>query len=257
MPYTISHVAAVVPFSRLLARFRMLSAVVIGSMVPDFGYLLPKYPPRFETHSAIALVTFCLPMGMLLYWVFQWLMKTPLLSVLPDQAYARWQPYAAPASMASLRQWVLAACGVLLGAAVHLVWDAFTHEESRGTRMFPELADPLFVHGHLVTGASILQELSSLVGLLIVLGAIAYALRDSGHAAVLPRVLSHLERRTWVLVFAVVTLGLCVEFTILEQPPHHFHLIWIGIVAIALLRALALAALLVSLLMQVYLRTKR
>jgi hypothetical protein len=236
MPYTLSHVAAVVPFSRLLARFRMLSAVVIGSMVPDFGYLLPKYPPRFETHSAIALVTFCLPMGMLLYWVFQWLMKTPLLSVLPDQAYARWQPYAAPASMASLRQWVLAA---------------------RGTRMFPELADPLFVHGHLVTGASILQELSSLFGLLIVLGAIAYALRDSGHAAVLPRVLSHLERRTWVLVFAVVTLGLCVEFTILEQPPHHFHLIWIGIVAIALLRALALAALLVSLLMQVYLRTKR
>jgi hypothetical protein len=257
MPYTISHVAAVVPFSRLLARFRMLSAVVIGSMVPDFGYLLPKYPPRFETHSAIALVTFCLPMGMLLYWVFQRLMKAPLLSVLPDQAYARWQPYAAPASMASLRQWVLAACGVLLGAGVHLVWDAFTHEESRGARMFPELADPLFVHGHLVTGAYILQGLSSLVGLLIVLGAIAYALRGSGHSTVVPRVLRHLERQTWVLVFAVVTLGLCVEFTILEQPPRHFHLIWIGIVAIALLRALALAALLVSLLMQVYLRTKR
>jgi Domain of unknown function (DUF4184) len=257
MPYTLSHVAAVVPFSRLLARLRLLSAVVIGSMVPDFGYLLPKYPPRFETHSAVALVTFCLPIGMLSYWIFQRLMKSPLLSVLPDQAYMRWQPYAAPASFASLRQWVLAACGVLLGAVVHLVWDAFTHEESRGVRMFPELADQMFVHGHFLTGARILQGLSSLLGLLIVLGAIAYALRGSGHRAVVPRVLSGLERKVWVLVFTLVTLGLCVGFIMLEQSHDYSHFILVGVLAIALLRALVLAALLVSLLMQVYLRSKR
>jgi hypothetical protein len=257
MPYTLSHVAAMVPCSRLLARLRVLSAVVIGSMVPDFGYLLPKDPPRFETHSAVALLTFCLPMGMLSFWIFQRLMKTPLLSVLPDQAYMRWQPYAAPASLRSLWQWVLAAGGVLLGAAVHLVWDAFTHEESRGTRMFPELTDPLFVHGHLVTGAHILQELSSLVGILIVVGSIVYALRDRGHSAVAPRMLSRLERQVWVFLFGGVTLGLCVVFTILEQPPHHFHFIWVDIIAIALLRALVVATLLVSALMQAYLRTKR
>src|SRR5580658_7810910 len=148
MPYTISHVAVVVPFARLLARLRVLSAVVIGSMVPDFRYLLPDHPSRVETHSAVALVTFCLPVGMLTYWFFQRVMKTPLLSVLPDQAYMRWEPYAAPASLASLWQWVLAACGVLVGAVVHLVWDAFTHEESRGARMVPELSDPMLVHGH-------------------------------------------------------------------------------------------------------------
>jgi hypothetical protein len=257
MPYTLSHVAAMVPCSRLLARLRVLSAVVIGSMVPDFGYLLPKDPPRLETHSAVALLTFCLPMGMLSFWVFQRLMKTPLLSVLPDQAYMRWQPYAAPASLRSLRQWVLAAGGVLLGAGVHLVWDAFTHEESRGTRMFPELADPMFVHGHVVTGAHLLQELSSLFGVLIVAGAIVYALRDSGHSAVAPRVLSRPQRQAWVLVFTLITLGLCVGFIVLEQTHNYFHFIFVGVVAIALLRALVLAALVVSLLMQAYLRSKR
>jgi hypothetical protein len=159
--------------------------------------------------------------------------------------------------LGSLRQWVVAACGVLVGAVVHLVWDAFTHEESRGVRMFPELADSMFVHGHVVTGARILQGLSSLFGLLIVVGAIAYALRDSGHSAVVPRVLSHPERQIWVLVFAFVTLGLCVGFTILEQSPSYFHFIFVGVVAIALLRALVLAALFVSLLMQAYLRSKR
>jgi hypothetical protein len=257
MPYTISHVAAVVPFARLLARLRVLSAVVIGSMVPDFGYLLPKYPPRFATHSAVALATFCLPLGLLSYWIFQRLMKTPLLSVLPDQAYMRWQPYAAPASVASLRQWLVAAGGVLVGAVVHLVWDAFTHEESRGARMVPELNDPIFVHGHIVTGARILQDLSSLFGLLIVMGTIAYAWRDSGHLAVVPRVLSDLERRIWVLVFAIATLGFCLVFNSLEQAHRYFRFLWMSDLAIALLRALVLAALCVSLMMQARLRFKR
>ena len=109
MPYTISHVAVAVPVARLLARMQVLSAVVIGSMVPDFGYFLPWDMPRFVTHSLMALVTFSLPVGLLSYWIFQRLMKTPLMSVLHDQAYMRWLPYAAPASWRSLQQWLLAA----------------------------------------------------------------------------------------------------------------------------------------------------
>ena len=70
MPFTISHAAAVLPFSRLLARWQLLSAVVIGAMVPDFGLFFPWRMPRFETHSAAALFTFCLSVGMAIYWVF-------------------------------------------------------------------------------------------------------------------------------------------------------------------------------------------
>jgi hypothetical protein len=260
MPYTISHVAVVVPFSRLLARMRVLSAVVIGSMVPDFGYFLPTRPARFETHSLLALVTFCLPVGLLSYWIFQRLMKTPLVSVLPDQVYARWRPYSAPASWGSLRQWLLAVCGVLGGAVVHLAWDAFTHEGARGVRMVPELADPMLeVHDHLVTGATLLQGLSSLLGLVMVIGAIVYALRGGGHSVVEPRTLRRVERRSWVLVFVIVTLGLCAGFFVLDRVygnPYHR---WIGIasLAVALLRALVVASIVVSLLLKGYLRAKR
>ena len=41
MPYTMSHAAVVLPFSRLLARWQLLSAAVIGAMVPDFGLFFP------------------------------------------------------------------------------------------------------------------------------------------------------------------------------------------------------------------------
>ncbi len=112
MPYTLSHVAAVAPFSRFVIRWRMLSATVIGSMVPDLGYLFPIPLTRAQTHSAISLMTFSLPVGLISYWVFQCLIKTPLLNVLPDAAYLRWQPYSRPAAVASARQWLLAAGGV-------------------------------------------------------------------------------------------------------------------------------------------------
>src|SRR5450631_1749846 len=123
MPFTISHAAVVLPFSRPLARWRLLSATVIGSMVPDFGFLMPWRPPRVETHTAIALLTFCLPVGLMTFWMFQKFVKTGMMEIVPTATYARWQRFASPADIGSLRQWVAAACGVLAGAFTHLVWD--------------------------------------------------------------------------------------------------------------------------------------
>ena len=181
MPYTISHAAAVLPFSRWLTRLRVLSATVIGSMVPDLGYLMPVHPDRMLTHSALSLFTFSLPLGLLCYWVFQRLMKAPLLSLLPDQAYMRWRPFAAPAALNSPRQWLLAAAGVLAGAVTHLAWDGFTHEGARGMRMIPELDDWVVeVHGHHLIGAGLLQDASSMIGLAIVAATVACALRRHG-----------------------------------------------------------------------------
>ena len=87
MPFTISHAAVVLPFSRLLARWRLLSAVVIGAMVPDFGLFFPWRVHRFETHSAMALLTFCLPVGLVTYWAFQYLVKTPICTSCPTSGF--------------------------------------------------------------------------------------------------------------------------------------------------------------------------
>jgi hypothetical protein len=258
MPYTISHAAAVLPFSRWLARWQVLSATVIGSMVPDLGYLMPTYPPRPLTHSALSLITFSLPFGLLWYWVFQRVMKTPLLALLPDQAYMRWRPFAAPAVLNNSRQWLLAAGGVLVGAITHLTWDGFTHEEARGMRMIPELDEwVITVHGHHMIGAGLLQGGSSVLGLLIVAAILAYALRRGRPQAVVPRALTRTQRRCWVLAFVVVTVVLTLSFDrllsddglpwySLRAHPHNL--------AIALLRGLVLAVLLVSILLKSYLR---
>jgi hypothetical protein len=258
MPYTLSHVAAVLPFSRPLARLRILSATVIGSMVPDFGYLLPLHPPREATHSALSLATFTLPLGLLSYWIFQRWIKVPLFNLLPDPAYLRWRPFAAPAALHSLRQWLLAAAGVLTGAVTHLVWDAFTHEGARGMRMLPELDDWSFeLHGHDLMGARLVQDGSSVLGLALVLVLLVYALRRGATTPVGPRVLDAVQRRNWLLAYAIATVIFTAGFDVLERldgAPWHLTAAHANITAVAFLRGLAAASVGVGLCLGRYLR---
>jgi hypothetical protein len=259
MPFTISHVAAVVPFSRPLARWRLLSATIIGSMVPDFGFLMPWRPARIETHSAIALLTFCLPVGLATFWIFQRMIKTAVMEVLPDHTYSRWRPLAAPADLFSLKQWVLAALGILGGAVTHLVWDAFTHEGARGVRMIPALDDPVVdIAGHRLMGARLLQDGSSLIGLAVVLVVVIYGLRRDSAADEAPvRTLRPRERHLWILTYAVTASLLAGLFLIMRRPSYvfgHSVAFMIGNCAIATLRGFAAALILVSVGLSVRLR---
>jgi hypothetical protein len=261
MPYTISHAAAVLPFSRLLARWQLLSATVIGAMAPDFRVFLPWRLGRVETHSAVSLLTFCLPAGLLTYWIFQVLIKTPVLEVLPEGAYARSRSFAATAKVTSLLQWALAACGVLAGAVTHLVWDAFTHEGARGVRWFPVLEDPIIEIGrrHL-DAVTVLQDLGSLIGLVLVLGLAAYELRPGTERAVPNRLVTRTERRGWVLAYALAALSVSAAFYVgvrWGQSPPHSLFARISAVAIAALRGLAAALVGVSLALDLRLRALR
>jgi hypothetical protein len=261
MPYTISHAAVVLPFSRLLARWQLLSAAVIGAMAPDFRVFLPWRLGRVETHSAMSLLTFCLPAGLLVYWLFQRLIKTPVLEVLPEGAYARWRPFAAQANFGSPRQWALAAGGVLAGALTHLVWDAFTHEGARGVRWFPVLEDPILEFGRRrVDAATMLQDLSSLVGLVLVLGLVAYGLRRGQERAVPNRLVPGIERRWWILAYFLAAVSFSAAFYLgvrWGQAPLHSIVARISGVAIAALRGLAAALFGVSLALGLRLRALR
>jgi hypothetical protein len=260
MPFTISHAAVVLPFSRVLAPWRVLSAAVIGAMVPDFRVFVPWPLARFETHSAISLVTFCLPVGLITYWVFQGLIRTPILEVLPDGPYARWRKFAAAANIASIRQWLLAACAVLAGAVTHLVWDAFTHEGARGVRMFPVLDDPIEFGRRHIDVVYVLQDLSSLFGLVAVLALVAYGLRRGQEQPIADRLVTATERRWWVLAYVITALAISAAFYLharLGDLPWHSIIQRAYEIAIATLRGLAAALIGVSLALDLRLRALR
>lgn len=258
MPFTISHVAAVLPFARFLRRGRVLSAVVIGSMVPDFGWFLPWRLERFETHSAIALFTWSLPVGLATYWIFQTLIKTAVREALPDNAYGRSMPYAPIADVASFKQWLTASVGILAGAVTHLVWDGFTHEGARGVRMIPAIDEWWFtVGGRQLYGPRLLQDVSSLLGLVFVGWLLWRALRAPSPIRVGRRLLPSGERHAWCWIYVLTAVAVSTAdlFLVRSNEPFGLHTGGpVAHVAIAGLRGLAVAVLAVSVVLSLRLR---
>jgi Domain of unknown function (DUF4184) len=262
MPYTISHTAVVLPFARLLARWRLLAAVLIGAMVPDFGVFSPWQFSRIETHSLPALITFCLPVGLATYWTFQFLIKPAMAEILPDAPYSRWQAFAAPESVFSVRQWLLAAFGILAGALSHLLLDGFSHDNGRGVRMFPSLDEPLFDIGRRhVVASRLIQDFGSVVGLVVVFGVIWYGLRPAAQAPLEDRHLRKAERIQWAIGYATAAAILSVVFYLVtrEHYPPGLHSVIASIydTAVAVLRGLAAAVLGVSVALTLRLKLPR
>ena len=260
MPFTISHTAAVLPFARFLKGRALLSAALIGSMVPDFGIFLPWHPPRADTHGLVALVTFCLPVGLVAFWVFQYCIKPAAIAVLPDNHYRIAAAAANPAPIRDLRCWGIAAAGLLLGALTHLAWDAFTHEGARGIRMIPALDElSIAAGGHHLAGQRLLQDVSSLIGLAIIVWWWLRAIRRRGQPDPGIRPLGPALRHRWLWTYAVVAVVVTIVAVAAMRASEPGRLSLGNLtndIAIAALRGLAASLVAVSLALRTRLRSR-
>src|SRR5450631_2612712 len=84
MPFTFSHPAAVLPVHSGFKKWIPLSALVIGSLIPDAAYYLPM-PEHFKQNSHTLLGTFSssLPVGIFVLFIFYWI-AAPAAFLLPS-----------------------------------------------------------------------------------------------------------------------------------------------------------------------------
>ncbi|MGC2636426.1 MAG: DUF4184 family protein [Acidobacteriaceae bacterium] len=127
MPFTLAHPAAAIPFRRTPL---ILSAMVMGCCVPDFPYFLFQSQHSAYGHTIAGLFVLDLPLAIAALWVFHALIKQPLLLFLPAGMRRR-----LTTSVDRFRFWpgkrfLLIVLSVVIGAATHLVCDAFTHSDS-------------------------------------------------------------------------------------------------------------------------------
>jgi hypothetical protein len=208
MPFTVSHVAAVLPLHRWLSRLGLFTAAVIGSMTPDFGIILFHDFTRTRTHSLGGLWRFCLPIGLAVFVITRYLIKPAFVEVVSDGPYARVEAASAANRPLRLLDWCTVALVIVLGAVTHLIWDGFTHEGAPGVRMFPVLDEVgTDIDGHALRFWRLLQYGSSMAGLVAVMIAIGLWLR---HAAKAPRAgplrrrLSPAERLFWSALYLAI-----------------------------------------------------
>ncbi|MER5602376.1 DUF4184 family protein [Streptomyces sp. NPDC002265] len=149
MPFTLSHAAAVLPGLRTdgSGRGPLVPAVLVaGSFAPDMTYYAAGVVPGAMefgdvTHSFPGVFTVDVPVAWALVCLWA-LVREPLVALLPRARQGRWAALLhcgaprARAGAVTAARWYLSA---VLGALTHVVWDAFTHHDRWGTRLFPVL----------------------------------------------------------------------------------------------------------------------
>ena len=167
MPFTLAHPAAILPLPRLLRKWSVPSALVIGSMSPDFAFFLPLGVTRLQSHSLAGIFWFCLPVGLASYLTFHLLLKRPLLSLPPGWISRRLSHIVGTSRLPNV-SWLAVAASLMVGTLTHLAWDSFTHPGAPGVEAIPFLRMEVFTidtyHAYVY---KLLQYFSSGFGLLI------------------------------------------------------------------------------------------
>lgn len=183
MPFTLSHAAAVLPAVRTDGTGRgplVPVFLVAGSFAPDMTYYAASVLSEAMefgdvTHSFAGVFT----VDVLVAWalVGLWLLvREPLVALLPRARQGRTATLTrcgAPRARvrpSTLLWWYVSAA---LGALTHVVWDAFTHLDRWGMRIFPVL-------GEKVAGSPLywyMQYGGSAVAAVVIALFVAYALR--------------------------------------------------------------------------------
>jgi Domain of unknown function (DUF4184) len=127
VPFTPAHAAAALLFrhSRLV-----LSAVLIGTLAPDFEYLLRFQPEGRFGHTAFGALFLSLPLALMVLWMFHTFVKHPAASLLPEAVQRRLGNQLDAFRFGGAGRFLLILASLSVGIATHILWDSFTHLDS-------------------------------------------------------------------------------------------------------------------------------
>lgn len=125
MPFTLAHTVIASPISKLSNNTLPIAALAIGSMTPDLFRLFSN-SLGLETHTWSAIFHANLPLGLAFCCLWYGLFRPTLYTclALKDDLNI--------SSFLSFLKFVMVICiALILGNATHVLWDGFTHLDSR------------------------------------------------------------------------------------------------------------------------------
>jgi hypothetical protein len=168
MPFTPAHPAIVVPLARWKPGSFVLSALIVGSLAPDFEYFVHMRPVRTIGHNLHGIPLMCVPAGLVVLWVFEYVLKRPLIHLLPTPHRRCLLAQGSPIPFLPASQLGLILLSLAIGAFSHIAWDSFTHENGWVVERIPYLLAPLTSFwGHELRVFKFLQHGSTVIGLAV------------------------------------------------------------------------------------------
>lgn len=175
MPFTFSHPAIILPLAKLNEKYISVSAIVIGSMAPDFEYFIRMRLKQVHGHNIAGVFYFDLPVTIISLILFHFLVRDTLIDHLPEflrKKYAafyqmNWFEYAR-------KRWYVILYSSVIGIFSHLFWDAFTHAPGYFVQYIPFLKEELLIFNVKIPSYDFMQLLSSGFGALVIASVILW-----------------------------------------------------------------------------------
>jgi hypothetical protein len=166
MPFTLAHPAIVLPFKYLNKRWFSMTGLVIGSMTPDFEYFIRLRVKSIYSHTLGGLFWFDIPLGLLLVFIYQRLIKNTLIDHLPVSLNRRFAKYNnVTDDKLSISGLAIIMVSVAIGALSHIFWDAFTHPAGYFVTAIPVLSTTVNLAGYHLYLYKVLQHGSTFLGI--------------------------------------------------------------------------------------------
>ncbi|AKD03382.1 DUF4184 domain-containing protein [Pontibacter korlensis] len=171
MPFTAAHPAIILPLLR--RRWLSATALVMGSIAPDFEYFFRLKTKSEVSHTLPGLLLFDLPVALLLSIVFHTVVRDLVIEYLPPYFRQRAEAINYPASWIQYfrKNWLVITASALIGASSHVFWDSFTHRHTLSAAILPVLNTTVeipFVELKMALHR-VVQHASTVVGLAIIL----------------------------------------------------------------------------------------
>ncbi|MFC5624351.1 DUF4184 family protein [Algoriphagus winogradskyi] len=164
MPFTFSHPAAILPFTKPNKRLSQ-TGLVIGSLVPDLEFYFKLKLGENIGHTLPGVILFDLPVALLVAFLFHGLVKKPLYNASPakiqmkvaGQVNLDWNKF-------FTQNWMWVVMSITIGIATHLILDGMTHYDGWVVALLPLLQHEIFT----IAVYDLLQYGLSVLGLVMV-----------------------------------------------------------------------------------------
>jgi hypothetical protein len=173
MPFTFSHPAAVLPAKWLPEKWVSMTALVIGSVTPDFEYFIRMRNLSKYSHLWTGLLWYDLPIAFLLAYIYHRFIRDGLIDNLPRILRKRLSRFKDFDWLHYVGQhfWVVTIC-FIIGIASHIAWDGFTHRTGYFVERIPWFAGNTYMFGIGYTRFYVLQQISSVLGMAFIIFAV-------------------------------------------------------------------------------------
>ncbi|MFY8091829.1 MAG: DUF4184 family protein [Chitinophagaceae bacterium] len=167
MPFTFAHPAIILPLSK--NKKLPLSALIIGSLIPDFEFYFQLREVEQIGHDTIGIILFDIPAGFLMLFIYHHYIRIYLRTILPDVVLYKCNTLvynfkSNQKNLFSLNNLL----ALLIGITSHLFLDLFTHHYSFLITYVPQLKETIGFFNYSMPLFQVNQILLSIVGLFIV-----------------------------------------------------------------------------------------